>query len=171
MEETADYRIVSDVLWGDPVDPPNGMQLTKRGIGSPYTEQMVTDFLKRNKLEAIIRAHTPIDTGVARQYNNQLYTVFSSSDIEESQQCGVLFLTMNSPPNPFVMNPIRVIPLESAVFKQFRQPMITTGIKASSLLLTTTARDHHIVKPSTKRIRHVSTSLILNVWKSGRPQE
>lgn len=170
MENSSDYQLVSDILWSDPIDGPNGIPMQRRNIGIQYNEAMVAEFLNRNKLEAIVRAHTPIDNGVARQYNNMFYTVFSSSDYELGRQCGVLLLSVNNPPNSFAMNPIQTVNVNSAVFHEFKATSTKSLIGNKSILLTTSSRERSIVKPILKKRRAVSASLILHVYSSGIPQ-
>ncbi|CAI2352180.1 unnamed protein product [Caenorhabditis sp. 36 PRJEB53466] len=78
--------LLCDLLWSDPTDQApagtdkdnQGYLPSERGAGHLFTEQAVTKFLARHRLELVVRAHQVVDDGYEFFANNQLVTIFSA---------------------------------------------------------------------------------------------
>jgi diadenosine tetraphosphatase ApaH/serine/threonine PP2A family protein phosphatase len=77
--QSMEDQIMQDLLWSDPVDEP-GLQLSDRGAGCLFGEDITDQFLKHNKLKLIVRSHECIDEGCEGTHNNKIYTLFSASN-------------------------------------------------------------------------------------------
>lgn len=86
---------VDDVVWSDP-DPEMEESFEKSGRGSGYIfgVSAVEEFLRREGLTKIIRAHQCVQIGVQKMMSDTLYTVFSCSNYAEAadNRCGLLFI-------------------------------------------------------------------------------
>ena len=70
--------IVSEVLWNDPDEDIEFFAPNSRGPGTfRYGRRAVSDFLKANGLDAIMRSHEPRSDGVSIEMGGGVYTVFS----------------------------------------------------------------------------------------------
>jgi diadenosine tetraphosphatase ApaH/serine/threonine PP2A family protein phosphatase len=84
--------MISDLVWSDPVDGISGFQLNKRGSGQIFGADVVEEFLRRNNLKLLIRAHECNDHGYMTFANMLGVTVFSSSNYCQmsDNKCGVV---------------------------------------------------------------------------------
>ena len=74
-----DSGLLCDLLWSDP--SPNLKEewgASSRGISYTFNENSVTNFLKRNRLKIICRAHQLVPDGYRFFGNHKLITVFSA---------------------------------------------------------------------------------------------
>lgn len=69
--------IMCELLWSDP-QPQNGRSPSKRGVGCQFGPDVTENFLKKNKLEYIIRSHEVKDMGYEVAHNGKCITVFSA---------------------------------------------------------------------------------------------
>ncbi|KAK8895434.1 hypothetical protein M9Y10_023898 [Tritrichomonas musculus] len=72
--------LLTDILWGDPA--PKSRQVyvdNPRGRGKLFNETAVLNFLKKNNLQRIFRAHECVREGVEDNFNEKCITVFSAS--------------------------------------------------------------------------------------------
>lgn len=74
-------KIVSELLWSDPSSSPTPFSFrpSNRGIGYIYSESDINNFLNKNNLDLIIRAHKFCQKGYS-WCGDKCLTVFSSSD-------------------------------------------------------------------------------------------
>ena len=70
--------IVVDFLWSDPDADIEGFAQSDRGISFNFGSDVVSDFLQRNDLDLIVRAHQVVEDGYEFFANRQLVTVFSA---------------------------------------------------------------------------------------------
>jgi diadenosine tetraphosphatase ApaH/serine/threonine PP2A family protein phosphatase len=84
--------MISDIVWSDPVDTICGFEINKRGSGQIFGADVVEDFLRRNNLKLLIRAHQCNEHGYVTFANMLGVTVFSSSNYCQlsENKCGVL---------------------------------------------------------------------------------
>jgi len=75
--EPAQESLFQDLLWSDPQEP-EGMIVSERGAGVTWGPDITEDFLQRNSLEMIIRAHQLCQDGYRMQHNGKVLTVFSA---------------------------------------------------------------------------------------------
>lgn len=66
-----------DLLWSDP-QVPKGRAPSKRGVGVQFGPDITLAFLKRNKLDYIIRSHEVKDMGYEVTHEGKCITVFSA---------------------------------------------------------------------------------------------
>jgi serine/threonine-protein phosphatase PP1 catalytic subunit len=85
-DRTEIYSIILDLLWSDPVKAIANFVPSSRGNGSCFGSVAAKNFLKKNNLETIIRAHQCVEKGVSKWWSGLLYTVFSSSDYSPSDE-------------------------------------------------------------------------------------
>ena len=72
-------RILNDIMWSDPVRSKNVEFLdSERGKGCKYGPIAVTDFLNKNGLKRIIRAHQFTPDGAFAYFDGKLMSVFST---------------------------------------------------------------------------------------------
>lgn len=84
--------MISDLIWSDPVDMVQGFQLNHRGSGQIFGPDVVEEFLKKNNLKLLIRAHQCNFAGFRAFANFMGITVFSSSNYCQTfhNKCGVV---------------------------------------------------------------------------------
>eukprot|EP00048_Salpingoeca_helianthica_P002018 m.53825 g.53825 ORF g.53825 m.53825 type:complete len:297 (+) comp11852_c2_seq1:158-1048(+) len=70
--------LLSDLLWSDPDLDITGFGESDRGVGFAFGPDMVRDFLARNDLQLICRAHQVVEDGYEFFAQRQLVTVFSA---------------------------------------------------------------------------------------------
>ena len=73
------YPAVADILWSDPSDEIYTYDLNYRGSGYVFGETATREFLQRNNLKVLIRAHQFILNGAQTFAKDLGLTVFSSS--------------------------------------------------------------------------------------------
>lgn len=69
--------IMCELLWSDP-QPQPGRSPSKRGVGCQFGPDVTENFLKRNKLDYIIRSHEVKDMGYEIAHDGKCITVFSA---------------------------------------------------------------------------------------------
>ncbi|OHT02665.1 Serine/threonine-protein phosphatase PP1 isozyme 1 [Tritrichomonas foetus] len=85
-------NIICDSMWSDPT-PRNVLYIpSSRGKGKVFGFMALKDFLERNKMKRLIRAHQCVSDGVEMFSKENGYTVFSCSNygIGSRNKCGVL---------------------------------------------------------------------------------
>eukprot|EP00045_Choanoeca_perplexa_P013287 m.150037 g.150037 ORF g.150037 m.150037 type:complete len:333 (-) comp16306_c0_seq1:1294-2292(-) len=76
--DVKDGSLLSDVLWSDPDGDITGWGENDRGVGFTFGPNVVMDFLKREKLELVCRAHQVVEDGYEFFSDRRLVTVFSA---------------------------------------------------------------------------------------------
>jgi diadenosine tetraphosphatase ApaH/serine/threonine PP2A family protein phosphatase len=84
--------LISDLVWSDPIDVMYGFQFNKRGSGKLFGIDKVEDFLRKNNMKLLVRAHQCNQSGFRTFANMMGVTVFSSSNYcnLSDNKCGVL---------------------------------------------------------------------------------
>lgn len=77
--------LVESLVWSDPDEGEAMFRRSPRGLGFLYGSRVVTAYLEANGLLGLIRGHESIPSGVRRQFDGKVVTVFSASNY-----CGTL---------------------------------------------------------------------------------
>ncbi|XP_028780679.1 serine/threonine-protein phosphatase PP1 isozyme 3 isoform X2 [Neltuma alba] len=70
--------LLCDLLWSDPCKGIYGWGANERGVSYTFGADRVTEFLRKNDLDLICRAHQVVEDGYEFFANRQLVTVFSA---------------------------------------------------------------------------------------------
>ena len=76
--EIPDEGLLCDILWSDPEDYLNGWGENDRGVSYTFGKDMIDQFLDRNDLDLIARAHQVVEDGYEFFNNRKLVTIFSA---------------------------------------------------------------------------------------------
>lgn len=76
--EIPDNGMLCDLLWSDPDDEITGWANNERGVSYIFGKDVVSNFLKRNDLDLICRAHQVVEEGYEFFSKKQLITIFSA---------------------------------------------------------------------------------------------
>lgn len=77
FQEVPHEGAMCDIMWSDPEDI-KGWNMSPRGAGYYFGANVVDEFLRRNNLSYIIRAHQLIMEGYKMHFNEKLITVWSA---------------------------------------------------------------------------------------------
>jgi len=104
-----DKGLMCDLLWSDPSSSlKEEWGASSRGVSCTYSEQCVANFLHRNKLQLICRAHQLVPDGYRFFSNHKLITVFSAPNY--CGNCGndgvVMRVSINLECSFFIIKPI-----------------------------------------------------------------
>jgi protein phosphatase len=80
-------NFIIQLLWNDPTEEETMPSF--RGIGYLFSEKVTRDFLEKNNLEMIIRAHEPCN-GIKENHNGKVITVFSMKGIYGNEKIGTI---------------------------------------------------------------------------------
>jgi serine/threonine-protein phosphatase PP1 catalytic subunit len=70
--------LLCDLLWSDPDKEVNGWGQNDRGVSVTFSASTVDNFLKKNDLDLVCRAHQVVEDGFEFFANKQLVTIFSA---------------------------------------------------------------------------------------------
>jgi serine/threonine-protein phosphatase PP1 catalytic subunit len=70
--------LLCDILWSDPDENPGGWGPNDRGVSVTFNEKILKNFLEKNELDLLCRAHQVVEDGYEFFGNRQLVTVFSA---------------------------------------------------------------------------------------------
>lgn len=76
--DVPDTGLLCDLLWADPDSSVKGWGESERGVSYVFGGDVVTNFLKKNDLDLICRAHQVVEDGYEFFNKRQLVTVFSA---------------------------------------------------------------------------------------------
>lgn len=85
---TRDHKLILDILWSDPTESDAELGIQSNDIRDPnktgnivkYGPDRVHEFLKKNNLGMIVRAHECVMDGFERFAGGALITIFSATD-------------------------------------------------------------------------------------------
>lgn len=115
-------KLVVDILWSDPTDSDSDLGIQANQVRDPhgtgnivkFGPDVVKDFLARNKLDKIIRAHECVMDGFERFAGGDLLTVFSATDYCGKHKNAGAILTITK---TFVISPKLIYPnMQQAVW-------------------------------------------------------
>ena len=70
--------LICDLLWADPEENTTGWGENDRGVSCTFNEKVLKNFLEKNDLDLLCRAHQVVEEGYEFFGNRQLVTVFSA---------------------------------------------------------------------------------------------
>ena len=70
--------LICDLVWSDPEDNTTGWGENDRGVSCTFNEKVLKNFLEKNDLDLLCRAHQVVEDGYEFFGNRQLVTVFSA---------------------------------------------------------------------------------------------
>ena len=70
--------LLCDILWSDPDENASGFGENDRGVSCTFNETVLKNFLAKNDLDLLCRAHQVVEDGYEFFGNRQLVTVFSA---------------------------------------------------------------------------------------------
>jgi len=70
--------LLCDILWSDPDPSANGWGPNDRGVSVTFNEKMIKNFLDKNDLDLVCRAHQVVEEGYEFFGDRTLVTVFSA---------------------------------------------------------------------------------------------
>lgn len=76
--DVPDNGMLCDLLWADPDSNIKGWDESERGVSYVFGAEVVTNFLKRNDLDLIVRAHQVVEDGYEFFNKRKLVTIFSA---------------------------------------------------------------------------------------------
>ncbi|CAD8202990.1 unnamed protein product [Paramecium pentaurelia] len=76
--EVPDTGLLCDLLWSDPEKDVQGWQDNERGVSYIFGTDVISNFLKKNDLDLVCRAHQVVEEGYEFFAKRQLVTVFSA---------------------------------------------------------------------------------------------
>jgi len=76
--DVPDTGLICDLLWADPDKESNGWNENDRGVSFVFGQDVVSDFLKKNDMDLICRAHQVVEDGYEFFAKRQLITIFSA---------------------------------------------------------------------------------------------
>lgn len=115
-------KLVVDILWSDPTDSDSDLGIQANQVRDPhgtgnivkFGPDIVKEFLARNKLDKIIRAHECVMDGFERFAGGDLLTVFSATDYCGKHKNAGAILTITK---TFVISPKLIYPnMQQAVW-------------------------------------------------------
>jgi diadenosine tetraphosphatase ApaH/serine/threonine PP2A family protein phosphatase len=139
---------VNMLLWADPTaNCAYFLEAASRNRGIQYGPSAVRDFLERNGLELIIRAHECVD-GVRAMGGMPVITVFSSSNyhIGSHNRSGIIVAQPGKPLKPHYFNAIEKIRRSDASFFTFARP---SASEHKLQKITRSAGSFRVLNPAT----------------------
>lgn len=73
-----DDPIANDLLWSDPTTLTDSWTNSDRGVSYLFGKKVLNDFLKKNDIDLICRAHQVVEKGYEFFNGRKLVTVFSA---------------------------------------------------------------------------------------------
>ena len=156
-----DNDFVSDLVWSDPSTSHPGFVDNQRGSGVTFGVDAVTTFLENFSFKRIIRAHQCVQLGVATFGENQVYTVFSSSNYVDAagtgNRCGILYIQNADELQMFSLPPLDQI--ERSACLMSKHTLEELQEQKTEYLVTMAAKcaDHKEKPPRVKK-QYIDTS-------------
>ena len=70
--------LLCDILWSDPYSSTKSWDVNERGVSCTFNEKSLNNFLKKNDLDLVCRAHQVVEDGYEFFGDKELVTVFSA---------------------------------------------------------------------------------------------
>ena len=124
-----DSQLESSILWSDPTLDINTFMASSRGIGYHFGQDSTESFLKETGMEAIIRGHECIASGVQTLFNNKVITVFSASDYcgVTGNFSGILEITIKGKIVPRISPPIPYLYRRNVKFTVVKRKIVSVS--------------------------------------------
>ena len=117
---------ITEILWSDPNPNPNFpyFSTSSRGSGYLFGSAVVSQFLKQNDLDCIVRGHQMMKNGIERLFNGKVITVFSASNYcgYNSNKSGVLEVSFTGKSRDVIFNQGRYVSRKAVFFYDFDEP-------------------------------------------------
>ena len=104
--------LLCDILWSDPDENAEGWGQNDRGVSVTFNEKVLKNFLEKNDLDLLCRAHQVVEDGYEFFGNRSCITVFSAPnycgefdnsgaimDVDEELMCSFKVIKGETPPN------------------------------------------------------------------------
>jgi len=98
--EVFEDKLYEEMLWSDPRADLAGKQLSTRGAGIEFGQDVTFEFLRTNQLALIVRSHECVSEGYDLVHNGRLMTLFSASRYCGLQTNKGAFLSMKNDLQP-----------------------------------------------------------------------
>ena len=69
-----------DLLWSDPEPDQKGWGENERGVSYTFGPDVLSDFIRRNNIDIVVRAHQVVEEGYEFFHKRALVTIFSVPD-------------------------------------------------------------------------------------------
>ncbi|KAG1326235.1 serine/threonine-protein phosphatase PP1 [Cocos nucifera] len=76
--EIPDYGLLCDLLWSDPDPEVQGWGMSDRGVSCTFGADKLVEFLEKNDLDLLCRAHQVVEDGYEFFAQRRLVTIFSA---------------------------------------------------------------------------------------------
>jgi serine/threonine-protein phosphatase PP1 catalytic subunit len=116
--EIPDYGLLCDLVWSDPSPDSEGWGESDRGVSCTFGADKLVEFLEKNDLDLICRAHQVVEDGYEFFAQRRLVTIFSAPNycgefdnagallsIDESLMCSFQILKPNDTGAPHSRKP------------------------------------------------------------------
>lgn len=133
ISEFAFNKILEDFMWSDPSKKVDFYETSPRGNGHLFGHKAISDFLKTNNINHIIRAHQVVKSGVEKFSGNRLFTVFSSSNyMNKGNKGGLIVVNEQCVISALVLPPINIPQtLKFEVYDETKLPNLISHKTAS----------------------------------------
>ena len=76
--EVPEHGLICDLLWSDPSDNISGWGPNERGVSCVFSKKVLENFLDKNDLDLVCRAHQVVEDGYEFFGDQTLVTIFSA---------------------------------------------------------------------------------------------
>ncbi|KAF3782331.1 Serine/threonine-protein phosphatase [Nymphaea thermarum] len=94
--DVPDFGLLCDLLWSDPNPDIQGWGASDRGVSCSFGAEVVAEFLKKNDLDLVCRAHQVVEDGYEFFAKRRLVTIFSAPNYCGEFDNAGAFLTVDS---------------------------------------------------------------------------
>lgn len=142
--------LLTDVLWSDPAHSPNcPFVKNTRGRGYLFNTEAVNNFLKRNSLKRIIRAHECVEDGALKNFGDKLMTVFSASSYDmftNNKSAVIQFFESESKFKIMTFVPLPRLQKSEAIYYKV-QPLANSDNNSNNNQICFSFAHHNLLKP------------------------
>ncbi len=76
--DVPEQGLLCDILWSDPTSSSKAWDVNERGVSCTFSQKSLSNFLKKNDLDLVCRAHQVVEDGYEFFGEQELVTVFSA---------------------------------------------------------------------------------------------